>query len=119
MYFAGSVARTSFATSIGLEVVLDILISFINPPATISVAGGLSYTKKVVGDVTDITLPHGIYKIHSEISNLIGLPPGVSYGALIRIVVDKFYFNIAIDIYQNKIYLSCYTKDNWNPWREL
>ena len=91
----------------------------LNPPATEIVAGGLSYTKKIVGDVTDITLPHGIYKIHSEISNLIGLPPGVSYGALIRIVVDKFYFNIAIDIYQNKIYLSCYTKDNWNPWREL
>ena len=38
MYFAGSVAKTSFATSIGLEVVLDILISFINPPA-IDVAG--------------------------------------------------------------------------------
>ena len=40
MYFAGSVAKTSFATSIGLEVVLDILISFINPPA-IDVAGEL------------------------------------------------------------------------------
>ena len=94
-------------------------LGLMTPERLAAVAGGLYYTKKVVGDVTDITLPHGIYKIHSEISNLIGVPPGVSYGALIRIVVDKFYFNIAIDIYQNKIYLSCYTKDNWNPWREL
>ena len=94
-------------------------LGLMTPERLAAVAGGLSYTKKVVGDVTDITLPHGIYKIHSEMSNLIGVPPGVRYGALIRIVVDKFYFNIAIDIYQNKIYLSCYTKGNWNPWREL
>ena len=94
-------------------------VGLMTPERLAAVAGGLSYTKKVVGDVTDITLPHGIYKIHSEMSNLIGVPPGVRYGALIRIVVDKFYFNIAIDIYQNKIYLSCYTKGNWNPWREL
>lgn len=89
-----------------------------NPPATM-MAGGLSYTKKIVGDVTDITLPHGVYKIHNEVMHLIGAPLGVAYGTLIRLVVDRFYFNIIIDIFQNKAYLSCYSDKSWNPWKEL
>ena len=94
-------------------------LGLMTPERLAAVAGGLSYTKKLVGDVTDITLPHGVYKVHNEAMHLIGAPLGVEYGTLIRLVVDRFYFNIIIDIFQNKAYLSCYSDKSWNPWKEL